>query len=322
MYSGYAWLTNAVAPADLTRRLFVLAGMSGFLVIALATPHAFGADALLWGVGYMVVVLVHGGMYIQVNRRFWGVLPINVLAAALVIGAGLADGAAVYVLWTAAALVPIVAAYIIPRPGRFRLRAAHIVERHGLIVLVALGESVVAIGIGLSGQVLTPALAVAAVLGLALSAALWWAYFGGDDVRAEVALTRADEDRRSKIVLRGYYYAHIPLLIGIVAMAAGLKKALGHPWDPLSTAAAAALAGGVALFLVGEIAFRRALGMGPYTARVAATVLALATIPLGRGVAAALEMVALVGVLLAMSAVESRGRAPTAPLVTGPGPGR
>jgi low temperature requirement protein LtrA len=312
MYGGYAWLTNTVAPTSTGRRLLLLAGMAGFLVIALATPHAFGEDALVWGIGYLVVVLVHGGLYIQVNRRFWGVLPFNVLAAAFVIAAGLVHGIAVYVLWVAAALVPIAATYVIPAPGRFSLRAAHIVERHGLIVLVTLGESIVAIGIGLTGQARTAALVATAVLGLALSATLWWTYFVGEDERAEAVLTAAGEGERTRMILSGYYYAHIPLLLGIVVMAAGVKKALGHPWEALPAVSAVALAGGVALFLAGDVAFRRALRMRPYAPRAGIALLAVATTALGIWLAAAVEMLALLAVLSLLLVAESRRRAASA----------
>jgi low temperature requirement protein LtrA len=306
LYGGYAWLTNTVAPTDPGRRLLLLAGMAGFLVVGLATPDAFGKDAVMWGIGYLVLVVVHGGLYIQANRKFWGVLPFNLMAAAFVITAGLVSGVAVYVLWVAAALVPIAATYFLPAPGRFSLRAAHIVERHGLIVLVTLGETIVAIGIGLADQPLTAPLLVTAVLGLALSATLWWAYFVGDDERAEEVLTAADDGRRTQMILLGYFYAHIPLLLGIVVMAAGIKKALGHPWEAMPAASAVALAGGVALFLAGDVAFRRVLGMRPYALRAGTALLAAGTVALGIWLAAAVEMLALLVVLSLLLVAESR----------------
>jgi low temperature requirement protein LtrA len=102
MYGGYGWLTNTMPPDQGRRRLLLLVGMAGFMVVALATPRAFEDTGLAWGVGYLVVVLVHAALYAQSNRSILRILPFNLLAATLVIAAGLLRGPAVYVLWTAA----------------------------------------------------------------------------------------------------------------------------------------------------------------------------------------------------------------------------
>ncbi|WP_433179260.1 low temperature requirement protein A [Actinoallomurus sp. CA-150999] len=306
IYSGYAWLTNTVAPTTTGRRLLLLVGMAGFLIMALATPRAFDGGGVAWGLGYLIVVLVHGSLYVQANRNFWRVLPANVVAAALVIGAGLLSGAWTYALWIAAVLVPIVLPYIVRPGGRFMLRAAHIVERHGLLVLITLGESVVAIGIGLPDEPLTVGTTLAAVLGLALVAALWWTYFAEDDVRAEHALTAMDDARRTGAIMNGYFYAHIPVMIGVVAAAAGVKKAMGHAAEPLHAGPAIALGAGVAAYLVGDAAFRRTLRIGALAPRVGAAALCLATIALGVQVAAEAELIALVLVIVAALIVERR----------------
>src|SRR5207247_497013 len=116
----------------------------------------------------------------------------------------------------------------------FFIGPAHFVERHGLVVIVAIGESVIAIGIGAEGHDLGAGLLAVALLGLALSACLWWTYFGGDDERAEHALEATDAGDRASVALRAFGVWHIPLLLGIVATAYGIKKAVGHPGDPLA----------------------------------------------------------------------------------------
>ncbi|MCO5997417.1 low temperature requirement protein A [Actinoallomurus rhizosphaericola] len=306
IYSGYAWLTNTVAPTTTLRRLLLLVGMAGFLIMALATPRAFDGGGVAWGLGYLVVVLVHGGLYAQVNRQILRVLPVNLAAAALVIGAGLTSGPATYALWIAAVLVPIAAPYVIRPGGRFSLRAPHIVERHGLLVLITLGESVVAIGIGLSENPLDTRTAVAAVLGLALAAALWWPYFAEDDLRAESALARMDDARRTGAIMNAYFYAHIPLMIGIVAAAAGVKKAMAHPVEALHTGPAVALGAGVAAYLLGDAAFRRILRIGSPAIRVGAAGLSLAAIPVGAVLAGEAELIALVLIIVAALLTERR----------------
>jgi low temperature requirement protein LtrA len=317
IYSGYAWLTNTLSPTTTTRRLLLLIGMAGFLIMALATPRAFEDTGVAWGIGYLIVVLVHAGLYVQGNSNILRVLPANLLAAALIIIAGLLNGPAVRLLWIGALLIPIAMPYIVPAGGRFLIQPAHIVERHGLLVIITLGESVIAIGIGAAGLTVDAELAVAAVLGLALVAALWWAYFDHDDELAEQTLTAVDDGPRTQLTMFGYFYAHIPIVVGIITMAAGMKKAVGHAWEPLHGGPAVALAGGVALFIAGDVLFRRVMRIGPSLVRTAAAAAALATIPVGLWAAAA-ELAALAAVVAAALALEQRlappGKAPSFPM--------
>jgi hypothetical protein len=145
---------------------------------------------------------------------------------------------------------------------------------------------VVAIGIGAAGLTLHSGVIAAAVLGLALVACLWWAYFAGDTERAEHALQTAAPDRRPWLALEGFFYAHVPVLVGVISIAAGVSSAIGHPSEPLATGPAAALAVGAFLYLAGDVAFRRRLDLGGWIPRATAAVMALATIPLGRSSAA------------------------------------
>jgi len=197
--------------------------------------------------------------------------------------------------------------------GRFQIRPAHMVERYGLALLITLGESVVAVGIGLSEQPLDAGAIVAVVLGLALAAALWWTYFGErDDERAELALIAADPVRRFRLTLAGYFYATIPVVLGVVTLAAGLKLSIGHAAEAIPIGPALALAGGAGLFLAGVAWLRRALRIGPAAARVGGAVLALATIPLGTLVDATAELAALIAVFVAVLVFE-RLRGPRDP---------
>ena len=310
MYGGYAWLTNSVPPDSTNRRLVLLGGMSAFLVVALAIPDAFGGSGLAFGIGYVAVVVVHTTLFTRAT-----VVPLaavlnlgryNIATAALVLAGGIAGGTATYVLWSLAFLCE----WATPRFTRiegFELGAAHFVERHGLVVIVAIGESVVAIGIGASGLPLDAELVAVALLGLLLSACLWWAYFGsGDDARAEHALSGAVPARRAVLSLNAFGYWHIPLLLGVIAAAAGIKKVTGHPGEHLHTAQALQLAGGIALFMLGSALFRRTLDIGPAQYRLAALVLALATIPLGLAVSAAAQLTALVVLVAGALAFERR----------------
>ncbi len=313
MYGGYAWLTNAVTPSDWYRRVLLLTGMVGFLVVALAIPRAYGAAGLAFGLGYLLVDLVHTALFISaggpgaaraMSRLGW----LNLGSAGLVVAGGLAPAGWRYALWASALALQIASPYL-HRIGGFSVRPGHFAERHGLVIIVALGESVVAIGAGVGGMPVTPRLVAVSVLGLVLAFALWWAYFGGDDVRAEHALAGiADPTARARAALRAFGYAHYPMLLGIVCLAAGVKSAIGHPTARLHWPAALALAGGVALFLAGEVWFRRILHIGPAAYRAAAGLLVLLTVPLGVRVAAAAQIAALAVILGLALAAERRLR--------------
>ncbi|MDQ6789115.1 MAG: low temperature requirement protein A [Candidatus Dormibacteraeota bacterium] len=303
MYGGYAWLTNTMAPTRWSRRVLLLVGMAGFMVVALATPRAFEGDGVAWGVGYLVVVLVHAGLYVQSNRNILRILPFNLLAAGLVIVAGVLHGPAVYALWTVALVVPIATPYLV-HSGRFEIQPSHMVERYGLALLITLGESVVAVGIGVSGEPLNLGVLGAVVLGLALAAALWWTYFGGDDERVEQVLLKADPRQRGPLTIAGFFYATIPMVLGIVTTAAGLKLSVGHLGNALPLGPAVALAGGTTLFLGGAAALRRAFRIGPIRVRVGGALLALPAILLGTRVSATAELVALVLLLAAVLVLE------------------
>jgi low temperature requirement protein LtrA len=300
MYDGYAWLTNSVPMETRPRQLGLLAAMATWLVLALAIPRAFSGDGVAFGVAYLVVVLIHGGMYALVEVGDWGrgiprVATINALMACVVIAGGVIGGAGQEVIWTVA-FVAIWLSGFLAAVGRIDIDASHFVERHGLIVIVTIGESIVAVGIGASALPLDVELVLVAVLGVLLSACLWWTYFGGDDARAERAMQDAPPEQRGRFALFGFGYCHLPMLLGIVAVAAGLEVAIAHPYDELGIDPAVFLAGGAALFLLGDAAFRRVLGIGSGTRRALTAAALLATIPLGTEGSAVAQLAPLVAV--------------------------
>lgn len=310
MYGGYAWLTNTRTPDSTPERLLLLAGMSGFLVVGLAIPHGFSqrgeaASGAALGLGYLIVVLVHASLYYRLNRNIMRIAPFNVTSALLVILAGVVGGPAAYGLWAAALAIQVLSPLIAHPGGRFEIQPAHFVERHGALIIVALGESVAAVGISASRQAMTGSLVSAAIIGLALSAALWWAYFGtGDDDRAEHAFTAASREERPGLALSAYFFAHIPMLLGIVAVAAGVTLTIGHATQTRPLGQALALGGGVALFVAGDAWFRAALHIGPAWPRLAVAVFALAATALGVTVAIEAELAVLLAALVAMLTAE------------------
>jgi low temperature requirement protein LtrA len=312
IYDGYAWLTNAIATERVRYRLTLIGGMGGFLVIALAIPDAYDGTGLAFGLGYLAVVLLHGAMYakgtsVSEVAAILRIVPFNLAAAALVIIGGALGGTPQWVLWTVAVALLWVIPMLTTTEGLV-VSPLHFVERHGLVIIVALGESIVVIGAGASGLDVDAGLVLVALLSLALSAGLWWLYFG-DEGAVAAAMVDAPPERRLQLALNAFGYWHYGLLLGIVAVAAGLKVAIGDPHEPLDKWIAVELAAGVALFVACDVGFRRALGVAGGRVRLFASAAALATIPLGLEIAASAQVGALAAVVAAALVLES-GRVP------------
>jgi low temperature requirement protein LtrA len=308
MYGAFAWLTNAVPPDRTGLRLPLLGGMLAFFAISLTIPTAFTDNGVVFACAYLVVIAVHTLLYTQsatwTLASVWTLGRMNFLAGALILAGAIIGGAAEYVLWSLAVVIFVVVPALVPEEGGW-IRPDHFVERHGLVVMVALGESVVAVGIGASGIDVSWEMLAVATLGLTLTAELWWVYFMGDDEEAEDALRTMTPTRGEFYATNvAYYWAHLVMLLGIVCIAAGLERAIGHAFDELSFARALELGGGTALYLAGHAFFRRALGLSFKPWRALALVLALATIPLGTATSALVQLAVLVAALAACIVAE------------------
>ncbi|MYW62694.1 low temperature requirement protein A [Streptomyces sp. SID8379] len=324
MYSAYAYLTNQVPPDRPSRRLLMLCGMGAFLICALSIPHVFDPDSnagVVFGLGFLLVVVVHSVLYTRSHGRdvIWYAVP-NSLAALAVTAAGLCTGPLADGLW----ILAIVLQFLTPRLAEYgparrsgrstselriqmgELHPGHFVERHGLLLIVSFGESVIAIGVGIGDLPFTASVFTGVFLALTLAGALWWTYFVRDEGGAEHAFAATPPDRRWWLAMTAYYYAFLPMLLGVAFLAAGIKKSLGHIGEHLHTGPALALAGGVALFLVGDVAFRAAMRLFPVGYRAAAVPVVLATALLGVHVSALAQLLALVVVLVSMLAAEAR----------------
>ena len=262
-WASYSWLTNAV-PAEevIPARLVIFAATAAMFVASLAVPDAFGEYGVLFGLAYFVVFLLQVVLFAlatggepEQRRAILRLAPGFLGAPALLIVAGFLDGLAQGALWAMALAIAYGVAYVRGVAG-FRVHAGHFAERHGLVVIIALGESIVAVGVGASGVGLGTSVLVAAVLGIALAAALWWAYFDLAMLTAERRLSAAQGEERARLARDSYTYLHLPMVAGIIFAALGVEKTLAHVGDPLGTIPAVALCGGVALYLLGHNAFR------------------------------------------------------------------
>jgi len=311
-WAAYVWLTNAV-PAEevIPARLVILGAMAAMLVASLAVPGAFGEYGVLFGLSYFVVRLLHVVLFVlatgsttETHQAFVRLAPGFLGAPLLLIPAGFLDGFAQGVLWGVAISIDLGVSLILGVSG-FRIEAGHFAERFGLIVIIALGESIVAIGVGASGLELGAGVVVAAVLGVALAAGLWWAYFDLVMLVAERRLSATEGEERARLARDAYAYLHLPMVAGIIFLALGIKQTLAHVGDPLGTIPAVALCGGVALYLLGHNAFRLREVGSVSVPRLVVTVLCCALIPLAVSVPSLLTLAILASLLWALVTFET-----------------
>jgi low temperature requirement protein LtrA len=257
----FAWLTNNVGVRDgIVRAGVLVAGGASFLV-ALAVPHALSEDVVLFVSAYFVVRVLHVVLYVyglrhfaEARRNVLGLAPMFVLGpAALFALPWLPQG------WRLPYLLAFLAVDIsspyLAGVAALPVKPVHFAERFALFVIITLGESIVAIGGGARSHP-RGAVLVAVALAFALAVLLWWTYFDLVSMAAEKRLGRAAGAERAILARDAYTYIHYILVAGIVGFAVGCKKLVSAPADQLSTAGAAALCGGVAIYLLGQAAFR------------------------------------------------------------------
>jgi low temperature requirement protein LtrA len=315
MYGAFAWLTNAVPPDRTALRLPLLGGMLAFFAISLTIPTAFTEDGVVFACAYLVVIAVHTVLYMQsaswTVAGVWSFARMNLVAGALILVGAIIGDAAEYVLWSLAVVLFVAVPALVPEEAGW-IRPGHFVERHGLVMIVALGESVVAVGIGASHIDISWQMLAVATLGLTLSAELWWVYFMGDDQEAEDALRAMVPTKRQFYETNvAYYWAHLVMLLGIVCIAAGLEHAIGHAFDSLSFARSLELGGGTALYLAGHALFRLVLGLPFKPWRAVALAMALGTVPLGTETSALAQLAVLAAALGACIAAEGVSERPS-----------
>jgi low temperature requirement protein LtrA len=300
-WTGYAWLANVASAEERPIKLSILAGMAAMFILALCIPEAFedapgGLDGpVVLAICYLIFRTMHLVVFMIVSREDAGLrrqvlrFAVSVVTSgAMLLAASQFEGWLQTGLWMFALLADYVGTALggfrgwrLPSPGHFS-------ERHGLIIIVALGESIVAIGVGVAKEPISWVIIVASVLGLLLSSALWWAYFDVSALLGEHALVNEPSKTRARLARNAYSYAHLPLMLGIVLVAFGLKEVLFYVSDsshhtladPLPRVALAALVGGVVVYLLGHVIFKWLTVHTVSVVRLAAAGLLLLTIPL------------------------------------------
>ena len=310
-WGGYAWLTSVVDPEEGAVRIAFFAAMAAFLVAALSVPGAFDDTALLFACAYGAVRVAHIGLFAlasqddpMLRRSVIGLGGGTAVGVGLLIAAAAADGWVQGGLWALAIVLDFAEPFFFGAEG-WRLAPSHFAERHGLIVLIALGESIVAIGVGAEVGV-DAGVVVAAVAGMAIAAALWWLYF---DVVALVAVRRLAQTppgrEQNELARDSYSYLHLPMVAGIVLVALGLKKTIADVGEPLKLVPAAALLGGTSLYLLSHVAFRLRNVHSLNRRRLVVAIVLVALIPLAVELPSLVTAVLLAVVLSALIAYEA-----------------
>ena len=304
-WEAYAWLTSATDVDEGGVRLVMLAATGAMLFVALAVPGAFGDDALLFAVAYFLVRAFHlvlSGIVARDDPDRRGAIlrfaPTALIGASLLVVASFLEGDARIVVWVVALSIDYLGPVVIGVGRGWRVAPEHFAERHGLIILIALGESIIAIGLG-AGLVLETGVIVGAALGIVVVSALWWLYFDVAAIFSRRRLVQATGLELHRLALQAYGYLHLALVAGIVLFALGLKTTLGDVGQALDTVPAVGLCGGVALYLGGQVASLFRMTGRVFRRRTIATAVSLVLIPVAL-VVPALAALALVSALCSL----------------------
>jgi low temperature requirement protein LtrA len=258
----YAWLTNMFEIARVIHTTLIIFAMAAMLIAVIALPTAFTTGALVFALALLAVRLINAGMFIASASRdedelasaIRRLVPGLLVGPALIVAGAFVDSPYRELLWVAAAMVDFGSPLIAGTNG-LRVVPSYFIERHGAVIIIALGETIISLGWGATEGLHHPGVLGAVVLGVLISASLWWTYFGLT-AGAEERLRRTSAVERARLARDAYSYLHLPLVAGIVFFAVGARVSVEHIDEPLEPLAALALTGGVALFYAGEVAYR------------------------------------------------------------------
>lgn len=308
---GYAWLTSVVDPEEGSVRFAIFGAMAALLVVTLCIPRAFDGSATAFVIAYgvvragQIVLFILGSRDEPDLRRSVFALGASSLVAVSLLGAAASfDGSAQMIMWAVAVAIDVLGPYLFGSGG-WKLEPRHFAERHGLIVIIALGESLVAIGVGASDE-LDGGIVAAVVIGVAAVSAMWWTYFDVTFHAAGDRLERAPVGTHQNELARdAYSLAHFLMIAGVVLFALGLKKTVAHVTDPLGAVPGAALAGGAALYYLGHTAFRLRVTRSVSTPRLGLAIALLVLLPVMSRVDALAALAIITALLWAVTAYEA-----------------
>lgn len=277
-WTQFTWTLN---PADTTRdrvRVLTLAATAAAFVMAASVPRAFTDEALWFAVPYLVVRLLGLGLQVLVEMERHGAdhaavyrwAGASLIGLVLVLIGALVEPGLRSVVWLGAIGADFAAATVAGRAATWDLNVAHLTERHGLFVIIALGESLIVAGAAIAGAQLTSGLVLSVGAAIVVACLLWWTYFGWLKDALEHHFASAGPDQLGPLARDAFSFAHFPLVCGIVGFAVAVEETVAHPDDPMTGPVLAALGFGVALFVASSALSLWRLGGPVLVVRLAA----------------------------------------------------
>jgi low temperature requirement protein LtrA len=309
-WASYAWLTNTLNSDEGAVWGAMLVAMAAMFIGALAVPEAFGRHGVVFGVAFVIMNVTYLTLYAlgvrddhDLRAAILRMAPMALVGATLITAAGFTHGSLRPLLWLAALAVGLIGPLFSGSSG-WRVEPAHFIERHGLIVIIAIGESLIAIGLGARTTTLNTGVIVGALLGFVVVTSFWLAYFDYFPARVQQLLAERSATERTALARDVYTYLHLPMVAGIVLFAFAMKKTLEHVGNELETIPALALCGGPALYLSAFLGLRfritRTLGRG----RLIAALACAALVPVALVVPGLLALALVAAVWIALHAYE------------------
>jgi low temperature requirement protein LtrA len=313
---GYSWLTSVIDPEEGAVRLVIFVAMAAMLIVSLSVKEAFDSLALVFALGIGVFRTAHIALFMlaspddrDLRHSVIGLAGSTAIGVGLLVIASFFDGVTQGALFALAIFLDMAGPYFFGAEG-WKIVPGHFAERHGLILIIALGESIVALGIGAAGE-LDLGIGTTAVLGIFLAAALWWTYF---DVVALISARRLGEAEvgrvQNELARDSYSYIHLLMVAGIVLIAFGMKVTIGHHAEHLDAVPAFALLGGLATYLLGLVCFRYRHVHTVNRQRLGLAVVLLLLVPLATAVPALATLATAAVLIWLMIAYEHRGYGP------------
>jgi low temperature requirement protein LtrA len=288
----------------------MLVATAALFVAALAVPEAFGSHRFVFALAFLVVLVMFVGLFAVAGRAEPDLLAAvlrmgrtTLLGGALIVAAAFVGSGLRPVLWLAAVAVGFLGPILVGVRG-WRVNTGHFAERHGLILIIALGEALVATGLGARSTRLGGEVIVAAVLGVLIAASFWLAYFDFFSIGVERLLTDRHGEQRVALARDAYTYLHLPMVAGIVLFAFAMRTTLAHVHADLHVIPALALCGGSALYLLAYVALRWRVSRSLSRGRTAASLGLVAVWPVALAVPALVTVALVAAVWVSLHAYE------------------
>ncbi len=314
-WTQFTWTLNPADTTHPTVRVVTLVATGVALVMAASVPRAFADDALWFAVPYVLVRVLGLGLQVMVELDHVGVSHAGVVRWAglssvglvLVIAGAIVDPTVRPWIWLLAIVADVVAAAIAGRNTTWDLDPAHLSERHGLFVIIAIGESLIVAGTAVANDERTGPLAATAAAAIVVAALLWWTYFGWLKEALEHRFAAAPPERNGPLARDAFSLAHFPLIAGIVGFAVAIEEIAAHPDEPAPAAVLASLGVGVALFVASSALSLRLCGGRVLLPRLAVLALMLVALVVAAPLQPVWPLVVVAAALLAIVVMEGAG---------------